>query len=211
VRPADGALLYRPRDSGAPGDTGWAPPVILGNHLYLPKYGVTSLGVWDLSDVRPGHWEPRLEKTLQLPETVSHGPGGKWIDRWTAGSPLIWDGIAYQVDIYQTLYAVELSTGTMLYRQELDLEGLMHYNAVPVAASPTLVGKHILVSDNQGTTLVLEPGKVYRAVARNRIATQLERPWPVPAQETLAYAPPLADGDRLYFRGEAYLYCVGAK
>ena len=37
------------------------------------------------------------------------------------------------------------------------------------------------------------------------------RPMPVPSQETLTYAPPLADGGRLYFRGEADLYCVGEK
>jgi outer membrane protein assembly factor BamB len=211
VRPADGALLYRPRNSGESGDTGWAPPVILGDRLYQPKYGVTSLTVRDLGSVKPDDWEPGLVREIHLPEEVSHGPGGKWIDRWTAGSPLVWDGIAYQTDIYQTLYAVELSTGKMLYRQALDLEGLTHYNAVAVAASPTLAGQHILVSDNQGTTLVLEPGKGFKAVARNRIATQLDRPWPIPAQETLTYAPPLADGGRLYFRGEAYLYCVGER
>jgi hypothetical protein len=172
---------------------------------------VNSLRVWDLGAVKPDNWEPPLLKTVQLPETISHGPGGKWLDRWTAGSPLVWDGIVYEVDIYQTLYASDLATGKMLYRKEMDLEGLMHYNAVPVAASPTLVGKHVLVSDNQGTTLVLEPGRSYKAVARNRIATQLDRRWPIPAQETLAYAPPLADGGRLYIRGEAYLYCVGEK
>jgi outer membrane protein assembly factor BamB len=211
VRPADGELLFRPRDSGESGDTGWSPPVILGDRLYQPRYGVTSLTVWDLRDVKADDGEPRLEKKISLPETVSRGPDGKWLDRWTAGSPLVWHGLAYQTDIYQALYVVELSTGKMLYRQALELEGLTHYNAVAVAASPTLAGRHILVSDNQGTTLVLEPGKSYKAVARNQIATQLDRPWPVPAQETLTYAPPLADGGRLYFRGEAYLYCVGER
>jgi outer membrane protein assembly factor BamB len=211
VRPSDGALLFRPRDSTASGDTGWAPPVILGDRLYLPKYGVTTLGIWDLGAIKPGAWEPRLVRSIGLPETVSRGPGGRWIDRWTAGSPLVWHGIAYESDIYQTLYAVELSTGKMRYRREMELEGFTHYNAVAVAASPTLVGKHILVSDNQGTTLVLAPGPAYRVVARNRIATQLDRPWPIPAQETLAYAPPLANGGRLYLRGEAYLYCIGEK
>lgn len=39
----------------------------------------------------------------------------------------------------------------------------------------------------------------------------LERDWPIPAQETLAYAPPIADGNRLYLRGERYLYCIGEK
>jgi outer membrane protein assembly factor BamB len=211
VRPADGRLLYRDPDSEAPGDTGWAPPVVLGDRLYAPRHGVTRLGVWDLGAARPDAWAPGLVKQIELPEEISHGPGGKWIDRWTAGSPLIWDGIAYEADIYQTLYAADLATGKMLYRQEMDLEGFTHYNAVAVAASPTLVGKHVLVCDNQGTTLVLEPGPAYKVAARNRIATQLDRAWPVPAQETLAYAPPLADGGRLYFRGEAHLYCVGEK
>ena len=44
--------------------------------------------------------------------------------------------------------------------------------------------------------------------AASRIATQLDRPWPIPAQETIGYAPPVPDGERLYLRGEAYLYCI---
>ena len=39
----------------------------------------------------------------------------------------------------------------------------------------------------------------------------MPRPWPVPAQETIGYAPPVADGKRLYLRGERYLYCIGEK
>src|SRR5262249_4977038 len=113
--------------------------------------------------------------------------------------------------IYHWLYAADLASGKMLYRKELDLQGFMHYNAVPVAASPTLVGKHVLVCDNQGTTLVLRPGREFQVAARNHIGTVLDRPWPIPAQEPRTYAPPLADGDRLYLRGEAFLYCIGAK
>jgi outer membrane protein assembly factor BamB len=211
VRPSDGELLFRQRDSGASGDTGWSPPVVIQDRMYLPKYGVASLTVWDLGKTKPESWEPPMVKKIELPSEINRGPGGKWIDRWTAGSPLVWDGIAYESDIYQTLYASDLATGRMLYRKEMDLEGFTHYNAVAVAASPTLVGKHIFVCDNQGTTLVLEPGPAYNVVTRNRIATQLDRTLPIPAQETLCYAPPLADGGRLYFRGEAYLYCVGEK
>ncbi|MCI0703999.1 MAG: PQQ-binding-like beta-propeller repeat protein [Planctomycetia bacterium] len=211
VRPSDGEIVFRPKDSTSPGDTGWAPPVILGKTMYAPKYGVTSLSVWDFKDADEEFLEPKLVKTIQLPPEVTRGPGGKWIDRWTAGSPLVWNGIAYQTDIYQWLYVVDLASGKMLYRKEMDLEGLTHYNAVAVAASPTLVGKHILVCDNQGTTLVLEPGPMYKVVARNRIGTVLDRSWPIPAQETLTYSPPIADGSRLYLRGEAYLYCIGEK
>ncbi|MBM4068195.1 MAG: hypothetical protein FJ271_04540 [Planctomycetes bacterium] len=206
VRPADGQLLFRQRDHGA---ADMAPPLVLGTRIYAPKNGVTSLNVWDLTRARAPAWEPARLRSIDMPGEVSRGPGGKWIDRWTAGSPLVWNGIAYQADFYQVLYALDLATGKMLYRQIMDMEGLMHYNAVPLTASPTLVGKHIFVSDNQGTTLVLQPGPTYKSIARNRIATQLERRWPIPAQETLAYAPPLAEGGRLYYRGEAHLYCIG--
>jgi outer membrane protein assembly factor BamB len=209
VRPSDGALLFWQRESSLSGDTGWAPPVLLGNRVYSPKFGVSELRVFDYSEVKDPPWKPRLVRRLNLPGEVSRGKGGRWIDRWTAGSPLVWDGLVYQSDIYQTLYVTDLKSGKMLYRQEMDLHGLTHYNAVAVAASPTLVGKHVLVLDNQGTTLVLEPGPKYRVVACNRIATQLDRPWPIPAQETIGYAPPVVDGGRLYLRGEAHLYCIG--
>jgi hypothetical protein len=93
----------------------------------------------------------------------------------------------------------------------LGLDWLMHYNAVPVAASPTLIGKHILVPDNQGTTVVVAAGREFKVLGRNRIETRLNRVWPIPAQETLTYSPPIADANCLYLRGERYLYCIGGK
>ena len=211
LRPSDGEFLFRPRGSAAPGDIGWAPPQILGNRVYLPKYGVANLRIYDFSDVKDDAWEPKQLADIALPREATQQVGGRWRDRWSAGSPLVWNDIAYVADIYQTLYAIDLPAKKMLYRQEMDLHGFSHYNSIAIAASPTLVGKHIFVMDNQGTTLVLEPGPVYKVVARNQIATQLDRDWPIPAQETLSYAPPLADGNRLYLRGEAYLYCIGEK
>ena len=99
----------------------------------------------------------------------------------------------------------------MLYRHLLPLEGFMHYNSVPVAASPTLVGDSIVILDNQGTAAVIQPGPEYKLLAHNKIATLLDRNLPLPAQETLSYSPPIVVGNRMYIRGEAYLYCVGEK
>ncbi len=219
IRPSDGKLLFRPRGITA-GDTGWSPPVILGETMFRPRYGVTELTLFEFNssnrdddpNAREGEiWQAKRSDTISLPGEVSRLPDGHWIDRWTAGSPLVWQGLVYQTDIYGMLYVVELESRRMLYRQDLGLGGFMHYNAVPVAASPTLVGPHVVVMDNQGTTLVLEPGREFKLVARNQIATQLDRRLPLPAQETLAYAPPIVDGNRLYLRGERYLYCIGAK
>jgi hypothetical protein len=212
VRPSDGELLYRPRDSSAQGDTGsWGPGVILGDRVYQPKYGVCQLNVWDFQGAPDREWEPKQLATVGVPDEVHRRPNGQWLDRSTAGSPLVWQGLAYQVDIYQTLFVGDVRSGKTVYYRPMDMHGFMHYNSVPLAASPTLVGENIVVLDNQGTALVLQPGPTYKVVARNRIATQLDRRWPIPAQETLAYAPPLADGPRLYLRGEAYLYCIGER
>jgi hypothetical protein len=209
VRAADGKILFRPSGETT-ADTGWAPPVVLGETVYQLKYGVTQLSVLDFRGARGDAWKPGID-VCQLPEEVTRRPDGRWVDRWTAGSPLVHAGLAYDADIYGMLYAVDLKSRQLLYRHQLDVRGLFHYNAVPVAASPALVGRHILVADNQGTMLVLAPGRAFRQVARNRIATQLDRRWPVPAQETLSYAPPVAAGGRLYLRGERYLYCVGER
>jgi len=213
IRPSDGKLLFRPRGAIA-GDGGcWGPPVILGDTLYVGQYGVKQLSIYDFSAVRGGDWNPELKATieLELPREHSLRADGSWVDRSTAGSPLIYEGLAYMVDIYGWLYVLDLETRKTVYYQDLGLAGLMHYNAVPVAASATLVGNRILVLDNQGTAISVAPGREFKVLARNRIETQLERVWPLPAQETLAYAPPIADGDCLYLRGERFLYCIGAK
>lgn len=211
VRPKDGALLFRPRDSAATGDTGWAPPTVLGDLVYSPKHGVTMLNIYDFAGVQAKKWQPKLIGTISTPPEASRGAKGNWLDRWTAGSPLIWDGLVYQTDIYQTLFVSDLKAQKLLYFRPMDLHGFMHYNSVPMAASPTLIGKHIVVQDNQGTALVLQPGREYKVLAKNQIATQLDRRLPLPAQETIGYAPPLADGNRLYLRGEAYMYCIGER
>lgn len=211
VRPKDGELLLRQRGSDVSSDVGWAPPVILGNQLYLLKYGVAWMHIRDFTNVSGTRWEPKVVADYELPAGINLKPDGNAADRWTAGSPLVWQDILYTVDIYQTLYATDLKTGKMLYRQLLDLDGLMHYNAVPVAASPTLIGGNVVVLDNQGTALVIKAGPKFEQVSRNRIATQLARRWAIPAQETACYAPPIVDGDRFFLRGEAYLYCIGAE
>jgi len=215
IRPSDGDLLFRPRN---PIDGGcWAPPVLLGSRMYIGKYGVLQLNVFDFQQaVSSGdgeRWNPELIATidLNLPREHSLRPDGSWLDRSTAGSPLVHDGLSYSVDIYGWLYVRDLETGATVYYRDLELDGLMHYNAVPVAASPTLIGNSILVPDNQGTTVIVAAGREFRVLGRNRIETRLDRVWPIPAQETLTYAPPIADANCLYLRGERYLYCIGAK
>jgi outer membrane protein assembly factor BamB len=208
VRASDGKILWGSK-TRREGDTGWSGPVILGDVVYQPHYGVNQLNLLDFTGATGDTW---TAKSTTIESQVDHKrPDGKWLDRMTAASPLVHQGLAYLIDIYGTLYVLDLEKKAFVYRQDLDLGGLFHYNAVPVAASPVLIGDKIVVQNNQGTAIVFEPGRTYKEVRRNRIATQLDRPWPIPPQETLSYAPPIADATRLYLRGERYLYCIGTK
>lgn len=213
IRPSDGAVLFRPKNAMDGGC--WGPPVVLGSRLYVGKYGVSQLSVFDFQHVKAEaeRWNPETVGTseLALPREHSLKADGSWVDRSTAGSPLVHDGLAYSVDIYGWLYVRDVATGATVYYKDLKVDGLMHYNAVPVAASPTLIRDKIVVVDNQGTAVILAAGREFKVLGRNRIETRLERVWPLPAQETLAYAPPIADENCLYLRGERYLYCIGEK
>jgi hypothetical protein len=178
----------------------------------LPRYGVKQLLILDFAGVTGERWEPK-RMTIDIPTGQGIGltPDGRMVDRPTPGSPLIVGDLAYMVDIYSTLYVFDLKEKKFLYHKDTELAGLFHYNAVAVAASPTLIGKHIVIQDNQGTALLLQPGRAFHQVGKNQLGTILERWWPIPAQETTGYSPPVPDGNRLYIRGERYLYCIGAR
>jgi len=189
------------------GDTGWAAPVFADEVMYLPWLGVGSAIVADFSSVQGDAWKPAT-RVIEV-GADNRRPNGEWLDRWTAGSPLIYEGIYYNIDQYGVFYAVDLPTGKPLYKHDVGFDELHHYNAIGVAAGPTLGGKHIFVVDNQGVCVVLEPGPEYKPVAVNRIETVIQRQWPIPPQEILSNGAPVFDGDRMYLRGEKYLYCIG--
>ena len=115
------------------------------------------------------------------------------------------------IDMYSELCVYDIEAQKLVHHRKLDLHGFTHYNALAVAASPTLIGEHMVIMDNQGTALVLTLGAEPKVVHTNVIATQLDRHLPLPGQETLAYAPPIVSDDKIYLRGEKYLYCIGAK
>lgn len=207
IRPRDGQLLFRPRD-GAAGKAGWAPGVFVGSTLFQTNNGIKQITLLDFKTCSGDDWNPTTLATIHTTDELNRNPKGGWLDRGTAGSPLVHNGLIYQVDMYGQLCVMSIDPPKMVHSRDLKLSGFMHYNAIPIAASVTLIGQHLFVMDNQGTTLVLEPGPEARELRRNVIGTQLDRRFPIPGQETLTYAPPLADADRLYMRGERYLYCI---
>ncbi|MGD0093312.1 MAG: PQQ-binding-like beta-propeller repeat protein, partial [Planctomycetota bacterium] len=167
LRASDG-LLLRNNPRKIPNDTGWSPPAVIDGTMYH-AWGAFGLNVDDYSGVQGEEWKPAARSIEGI--TINKLPNGEWKDCWTAASPLVYNGIAYLVDMYGTLYAVDLKSGKTLYRKELDFQPICHYNAIPVAACPALGGKNIYVMDNQGTCSVVEPGAEFKQVARNHIGT----------------------------------------
>ena len=207
-RVSDGQRVWQ-HPSIRTGNGGWAAPLVQDGVMYLPWGGVGELMVADFSQTRDEPWQAR---TRHIGLKANHRrPSGEWLDRSTAGSPVVHEGTYYNIDQYGVLYAVDLATGNTLYTHDAGFDELHHYNAIGVGASPTLAGKHLFLLDNQGVCVVVELGPRCKVTAVNRIRTLLHRDWPIGAQELLANAPPVFDGRRMYVRGERYLYCIGAR
>ena len=74
-----------------------------------------------------------------------------------------------------------------------------------MGASPALAGKYLYLFGNQGACLVIEPGRMYRQVAKNRV--ECVSPMSGNCQEIMESCP-VFEGKRLYYRGIENLYCI---
>jgi len=133
-----------------------------------------------------------------------------WFSYNQCGSPLLYQGLAYNVSSDAVLTVMDAAQGEVVYQRVLDLNPHMYHGGIirgGCGSSPTLGGKYIYISDNQGTTVVLEPGRAFKQVARNRIE-QLWFRYGFERNECTQNSPVFV-GNRLYSRGEVNLYCIG--
>ena len=124
-------------------------------------------------------------------------------------SPLFVDGIVYSLDMSGGLSAVDAAGKTGLYHRWLDWYDRYDRYLYGAVASPTLAGKNIYFVDDAGYTIVMQPGKDYKEVARNVI----ENTFPAseagnPCKQEAFYSSPVFEGASLYLKGEEYLYCI---
>jgi outer membrane protein assembly factor BamB len=114
-----------------------------------------------------------------------------WDTRISGGrrtpSPVLHDGLLYGTNTDGMLDVVDAKTGASLYQQRLSVG--------QVYSSATLAGNYLFFSGTKGATLVVEPGREYRELARN----QLEG----------FGSSPVFSGRRMYVRTRQHLYCVG--
>lgn len=204
VHVADGKFLLHPE-----GDNQSVPsPVIEGRQDFHVSQGNSNLTVRTLPD--------RMADPLNLPaQTITIDIAGfpKHYLPWHLSSPLIHEGLAYMVNNAGVLTVIDIAAATVVYQKLLDLDVFQDHNegaARGIGASPILAGKHLYILGNNGTALVIEPGRLYRQIAKNKIESvvMLDH-WS--EREERFVANPVADGDRLFIRGEDGLYAIGPR
>jgi len=139
--------------------------------------------------------------SIELPEDKQHP-----FDRSYTASPLLVQRLLYQLTQGGGLTVHDAASGAPVYRKLLPMHPRTAYwDWAGASASPTLAGAFIYFMDNQGTTIVIKPGKSYVEVARDVIQELGDEKSQVQNVTT-----PVFDGTRMYYRSPGYVYCIGA-
>ena len=205
VGAADGKVL-----GAAPKITGpaVATPVVNGKRLFRVGGSNMEFMTQTLPDA--------LIDPLKLPEqrlVIDTTAFPKHYLPWHLSSPLIHDGLAYLVNNAGVLTVVDVDANKVVYQKMLDLDAFQAHNegaARGLGVSPVLAGKYLYFFGNNGTALAIEPGRVYRQVARNKIES-IVMPGHWAERQERFVANPVAEGKRLYLRGEGNLYAIGVR
>lgn len=166
-----------------------------------------------------GQQFPWTEGSSVLNEGVCYWPGGRGVvvfrypkksgekgslifnrefkdNALACASGLYDDGLVYCVYPDGTLRVFDAATAKTVYTQTLGIarkdDGFY--------PSLTMAGQHIYVTNNNGDTEVIAPGRVFKSEAINKA-------WP--GESTWANL--VFEGTRLYYRTGAGLYCIGVK
>jgi len=156
-------------------DLSYCAPIVDGGIVYFIQHGGKAIKLTTAGDgsVRAeARWETKPAK-----------------ERYYA-SPLLHDGLIYAINQKAVFSVIDAKTGEVIHQRELDLG-----KRSTVYSSVTLGGRWLYVTGENGVTLVLEPGREPKQVARN----ELER-W---------RSSPVFDGERMYVRTRDRLYCIG--
>jgi outer membrane protein assembly factor BamB len=130
---------------------------------------------------------------------------------WHIASPVVHDGLAYLVNNSGVLTVVDVQEMKIVYQKMLDLDFFVDSGAARgIGISPALGGHNLYFFGTNGTTVVLEPGRVFKQLAKNKIENVvMVNHWSERQERFLAN--PVFDGKRLYLRSEANLWAIGPK
>jgi outer membrane protein assembly factor BamB len=184
------------------GERGWPPKKDYAGENATAIVEKNSVFLWD----RKGLFQLYIPAVPGPTAQAAPGKSSLW-EGYLVSSPLYAGGLVYTVGTKGEFRVFDALAGSEVYQKTLSLP--LHYEYVfypGYSASPALAGKYIYILDNQGDTLVLEPGREYKEVAINKIETP-ERGSIL--EQTLSN--PVFDGALMFIRGQQYLYCIGEK
>jgi len=130
--------------------------------------------------------------------TLSPGPSNTvaTVKKWSAtlkggryfASPVLADGLLYAINESGVLCAIDIKDGAAVYDKKLDFG----------TAYPSLcfAGGRLFASGDSGITVVIEPGREYKEIARNNLGEGFR-------------STPCFVGDRILIRAQKKLYCIG--
>lgn len=173
IRVSDGVILARNLGTSGPN----SPLVQDGKVFYMAGQ---ARGVTLPSSLEsPVIWEP-----LWKGKGTNLKGGGYWFP-----SPVLHEDLIYALNATANFTVVDAKTGQRVYEEKLDFGGGQCYPSI------TLAGKHLFVSSDNGHTLILEPGREYKQIARNSLET---------FRSSLVF-----EGKRMYVRTVKNLWCIG--
>jgi outer membrane protein assembly factor BamB len=215
--------LYKPGVGFFP----WHSATVTGKKAYVLDWAAAHTGTVTTQYTIP---ETITEKTRLKGRTVSFQRDKEWgllalgscSGADLTANVLVHDGLIYTVAMAGPLRVYDAETLAPVYSVRLDMNTIMFAYPYPhgsgVCASPALGGKHIYIFGNGGHSMVIKPGRKFELVAENRIERLLPGRYrgsypPVPANQgahpECTVSSPIFDGDRIYYQGEGYLYCIG--
>jgi hypothetical protein len=203
VRAADGKSLRTDKETG---NQAVASPVVEAGTIFrLPVLNSELI----LETLPERLANPLALARRRIPLDLSGYP--KHYLPWYLSSPVIHQGLAYLVNNAGVLTVVDVHAGQVVYQRLLDLDPLQAHNeaaARGIGASLALAGGRLYLLGNNGTALVLAPGRAYRQLAKNKIESVV-MPGHWGERQERFMANPVCDGRRLYLRGEGHLYALG--
>ena len=202
VRLRDGRPIWK----GADLNYQFTTSIVEGDTLYAwSPGGNKEFKAWKMPAGEGGQVQPKL--TFKKPEWAADELAGKFEKGDLNASPLYVDGLIYQLYCGGGLAVLDAATGEVVYRKVLPMKARTEYwGWGGASASPALAGKRIYLMDNQGTTVVIAPGRQYKELAVNRIAESQDG-----QTQVQNLASPFFEGTRLYYRSAGHLYCIGER
>ena len=156
----------------------WTSPLVQEGILYVADERECSAFVLDETLITEGK-SPEKRWTLAIKK-----------DRYYA-SPVVFEGLLYTVNRGGTMSVVDVADGSLVYEKKLEFAD----GGGTVYPSPIQVGGLLFVSKDNGSTLVLKPGKEYAEVASNKL-------------EPFRSSPVFA-GNKMFVRTLNHMFCIG--